>query len=110
MTQLIKSLQAWGFENFKKTLKQEMEGLNNDLLPLNKATCQGGVADDSNIAVLVNSIMTTDTHLQINTGIFFYEIIAGCNCNDDPVAENTYCEVLVSINRTNAETEFILLS
>ncbi len=110
MTKLISSLKSWETENFKQTLKKEMEILTSDVLPLNKASCQGGMVDDSNISVLVHSVSSTESHLKIKTGIFFYEIIAGCNCNDAPIADNTYCEVLVSIDRKTAEACFSLLT
>jgi len=110
MTKLTNSLNSWGTEQFKQVLKQEIEALGNDVLPLNQATCQGGLADDSNISALINSITETDTQLLIKVGVFFNEIIAGCNCGDDPASENTYCELLVSINKSSAEACFYLQS
>jgi len=109
MTKLINSLQDWGSENFKKTLKHELEALQNGALPLDQAICQGGKADGSNISALINSATENGTEILVNVGIFFDEIIAGCNCGDDPMAENTYCDLLVSINKTTAEAKFILL-
>ncbi len=108
MTQLKNALKSWGSKDFKKVLKHEIEALNNNDLPLNQATCQGGIADDSNISALINSVTENDTQLLIKVGIFFNEIIAGCNCGDDPAAENTYCELLVTINKNNAESDFTL--
>jgi len=107
MTQLTNALKSWGTEEFKKTLKHEIEALGNDVLPLNQATCQGGIADDSNISALINAVTENKTQLQIKVGIFFNEII-GCNCADDPASENTYCELLVTINKSNAEACFTL--
>ena len=108
MTRLVNSLQHWGSEDFKKVLKQELEALADDVLPLDQATCQGGKADASDISALINSATENDRKIQVMVGIFFNEIIAGCNCGDDPMAENTYCELLVSIDKTSAETEFTL--
>ena len=110
MTKLTNSLKNRGSENFKKVLKQEIEALGNDVLPLNQATCQGGLADDSNISALINSVTENETQLLIKVGIFFNEIIAGCNCGDDPASENTYCELLVSIDKSTAEACFSLQS
>ena len=106
MTKLNNSLKNWGSENFKKTLKQELEALEDGVLPLEQAICQGGKADGTNISALVNSATENETSIQINVGVFFNEIIAGCNCGDDPMAENTYCELLVSIDKKAAETDF----
>lgn len=108
MTKLFNSLSDWGSESFKKTLKQELESLEDGVLPLDNAICQGGKADGSNIAALINSTTETNTEVQVKVGIFFDEIIAGCNCGDDPMAENTYCDLLVSINKTTAEASFII--
>lgn len=108
MTRLINSLKNWGSEHFKRALKQELEALPDGVLPLDQATCQGGKADASNIAALVNSATENDTKILVKVGIFFNEIIAGCNCGDDPKADNTYCELLISIDKTTAETDFSL--
>ena len=75
MTKLTNSLNSLGTDQFKQVLKQEIEALDNDVLPLNQATCQGGLADGSNISALINSITETDTQLLIKVGVFFNEII-----------------------------------
>ena len=106
MTQLILSLKSWSSENFKKTLKQELEALEDGALPLDQAICQGGKADGSKISALINSATENDTSIQINVGVFFDEIIAGCNCGDDPMSENTYCDLMVNIDKTTAEACF----
>jgi hypothetical protein len=108
MTKLINSLQAWGSKQFKPTLKKELEALNPDILPLEQATCQGGQVDASNIAALINSSIENDTHIQTQVGIFFNEVTAGCNCNDAPQIDNTYCDLQVSIDKITADTQFII--
>jgi hypothetical protein len=108
MIKLLNSLKSWGSEGFKKTLKQELESLADGSLPLDQATCQGGKADGSNISALINSATENSTHLAVNIGIFFDEIIAGCNCGDDPMEDNTYCDLVVSIDKSWAETDFLI--
>lgn len=108
MTKLTKSLQSWGSESFKKVLKQELEALADNILPLDQAILQGGKADGSNISALINSATETNTHIQVNVGVFFNEIIAGCNCGDDPMAENTYCDLLVTIDKETAQSSFLI--
>jgi len=110
MITLKKSLQAWGHTDFNKVLKQELESLETGSLPLHKATCQGGLVDDSNISALINSASETDTHIEVNIGVFFNEIVAGCNCGDDPSTDNTYCELCVQIDKDTAISRIILLS
>lgn len=109
MLTLTKSLNLWGTEEFSKTLKEELENLNSGVLPLQMATTQGGLVDDSNLSALINQFSDNDTSIQIKVGIFFNEIVAGCNCDDDPASDNTYCELLVSIDKMSAETTFSLI-
>lgn len=103
------SHKQWGTKQFSKTLKKELESLDKGVLPLEFATTQGGLVDDSNISALINQCSETDTNIQIKVGIFFDEVVAGCNCDDDPVADNTYCELLVNIDKISAATVFKLL-
>ncbi len=110
MTRFTKSLSQWGTEAFSKTLKQELETLESGVLPLNLATTQGGLVDDANICALINQVTDSTGDIQIKAGIFFNEIIAGCNCNDDPVSDNTYCELLVIIDKTTAAANISLLT
>ena len=109
MHTLKKSLAQWGTKQFSKTLKQELESLAKGVLPLESATTQGGLVDDSNISALINHFSENDTSIQTKVGIFFNEVVAGCNCDDDPVADNTYCEILESIDKISAATEFKLI-
>jgi len=106
MIKLKQSLNNWGIESFSKTLKHELENLDSGKLPLHLATTQGGQVDDTNISALINQYTENETSLLINVGIFFNEITAGCNCNDAPVSDNTYCNCLVSIDKTTAEASF----
>lgn len=108
MTKLVNSLKHWGSEDFKKVLKQELESLDSGTLPLDQAICQGGKADGSNISALINSTSQNEAHIKIHVGVFFDEIIAGCNCGDDPMTENTYCDLLVSIDKVTAEADFLI--
>lgn len=104
MIKLSQSLSQWGSDHFKSTLKQELETLPSGSLPLYQATQQGGQVDDSNIAVLINSVEEQDKLICVSIGVFFYEIMGGCNCGDEPPSENTYCDMLLSINKHSGET------
>ncbi len=101
---LSKTLSAWNSGQFNSTLKQELEALPPGSLPLHLATQRGGQADDSDIAVLVNNIYEHIEQIDIQIGVFFYEIVGGCSCGDEPPSENTYCEMQLSINKKTAET------
>lgn len=109
MLTLNKSLESWDTTEFKKVIKAELENLAKGTLPLQQATNQGGIVDDTNISALINHCSENETSIQIKVGIFFNEIVAGCNCDDDPASDNTYCELLVNIDKNSAETTFALI-
>jgi hypothetical protein len=44
--------------------------------------------------------------LTAHIGIFFDEITAGCNCNDDPSTTHDYCEVHIHIDKPSAQMTF----
>ncbi len=106
MITLTQSLAHWNTDQFKTRLKLELEALPPGSLPLHQATRLGGQVDDSNISVLVNSITDNHKQIKVSIGIFFHEIMAGCSCGDEPLSENSYCEMLVSINKVSAKTIF----
>ena len=108
MTRFTESLSAWGTESFSPTLKREIEELPPGTLPLQQGTTQGGVVDESALSTTV--INTTDGKdgIEARVGVFFSEIVGGCSCGDDPLTENAYCELSVTIDRATAETRFTL--
>ena len=92
--------------SFETALKQELENLPAGTLPLEKGTSRGGFVDDSDISVTVIKVEQNENGIQAKVGVFFTEIIVGCGCGDDPMPENAYCEMLVSIDRTASAAEF----
>ncbi len=106
MIQLSQSLAQWPDDSFKVTLKQELEALPPGSLPLHLGTQRGGQADDRSISVLVNMIKEQNNTIEVHIGVFFYEIMGGCSCGDEPPSENTYCEMLVNIDISTAEASF----
>ncbi len=91
---------------FEKALKHELENLPAGTLPLEKGTSRGGFVDDSNISVTVIHTRRYDNSIQAKVGVFFTEIIVGCGCGDDPMPENAYCEMLISIDRTTSAAKY----
>jgi hypothetical protein len=68
-------------------------------LPLQHGCEQGGMIDDHAISASVLTVERTADHLTARVGVFFTEIVGGCNCNDDPVESNAYCIIEVRIDR-----------
>jgi len=94
---------------FKKALKRELENLPAGTLPLEQGTSRGGFVDDNEISVSVINATQNENSIQAKVGVFFTEIIAGCSCGDEPIAENAYCEMLICIDNTTSEAEFIVI-
>lgn len=109
MRLLLRALQQARPDSREKVLKRELENLPAGTLPLEKATTRGGFVDDSDISVSVISLKQDETCIQARVGVFFTEIITGCGCGDDPMPENAYCEMLISIEQASCKTEFLLL-
>lgn len=113
MIRLTRSLQAWGTPDFERTLKEEIQNLDRDALPLQEGLSQTSYVCDSDISVLILNVTESVDDILVKTGIFYAGIIAGSCCADDPtpVSEQTeYCEVQFEINRSTAEAAVMLLN
>ena len=109
MPELNKSLQAWNTDFFEQTLCDEIRTCETGVLPLHQGTSQGGYVDDSKLAITLISSSDNGNAIQVKIGAFFSELVGGCNCADDPVASNAYCELQVIIDKTSAEADITVL-
>lgn len=106
MPKFTKSLHGWKSASFTQTLKSEIQNLKTGTLPLDKGVSQGGYIDDSNLAITVLHVTDDEKTIQAKVGIFFTEIVACCGCGDEPMEQNAYCKMRISIDKTTAEAEF----
>ena len=97
-------------ENLGEILKNELKTLKPGDLPLQMATQQGGLIDDKRLEPTVLGVSESQDAIMARVGIFFTEIVAGCNCGDDPMPVNSYCELEVRIDKHSAEAKFRLIS
>lgn len=112
MIRFDKALHAWGTPEFPAVLKDEIERLDADLLPL-----QQGLARSSHVAArrpsaMILSAAADGRCLRARAGIFYAGIIAGCSCADDPTPVDEideYCEVGIDIDRHTAVVTITLL-
>jgi len=109
MTILSNSLLNWQQPQFKSVLTLELLQLSSEELPLHKATNSGGFIKPEQLDLVILSTKENNDDLLIKTGIFFTELIGGCNCHDDPTEENIYCEALITINKKNARSQITLI-
>jgi len=105
MPKFTNALRNWGTDSFERTLKNEIENLKTETLPLGHGISQGGHIDDSKITATILSTTDNSSVIKTKAGIFFTEIVGGCNCNDDPVEVNAYCEIRINIDKTTANAD-----
>jgi hypothetical protein len=113
MIRLTQSRNAFGTPAFQQVLKQEVEALSVDQLPLQQGLSTSSYALDDPPRVMVIDVRDDAQFIHAKAGIFYFGIIAGCSCADDPTPvdkNNEYCEVQLDINKNTADTEVILLS
>ena len=112
MIRLNLALRAWGTPNFSDTLKQEVEALDIDLLPLQQALTQGSYALSDSARVMIIDTSEAPGRIRVKVGVFYAGMIPGCSCADDPtpIDETTeYCELCFEIDKVTAETVVILV-
>jgi hypothetical protein len=106
-----KSLSAWGTPGFNDSLRDEIEQLNADLLPLQAGLSAGSHVLDKARRALVIAAAESAGAIRARVGIFYNSVIAGCSCADDPTPVdelNEYCEVTIDIDMTTAEAAVTL--
>ena len=111
--QLTTVLNTWGTPAFEATLKQVLEQMDAELLPLQQGLAQSSYTDGAKRSVLVLSVTDEANFIRAKTGIIYSGIIPGCSCADDPtpMSEITeYCEVQFEIDKLTAETTVTLLT
>jgi hypothetical protein len=109
---LKKTLDAFGASIFKDVMKDEVERLDIQLLPLQAGLSQGSYVSENKFTTMILGVSEKTGVILANASIFYTSIIAGCNCADDPspIEEQTeYCEVQFKINKKTAAATVKLL-
>lgn len=112
MLKLSKALQANHSPEFNKTLKNEIQELNPNLLPLQQGLSLSSYVGKTPFSAVILNVREEADYIKIKAGIFYTGIIAGCSCSDDPSPtdeQNEYCELLFSIDKETANTKVQLL-
>lgn len=105
MIYLKKTANAWNSAAFEHVIKDELQSLNIDQLPLQDALRNSAYAVDDERQVLIHNAHEKEGAIHVRAGIFFSGIDAGCSCADDPTPEETrteYCDVGITINMDGA--------
>ncbi|HRH80107.1 MAG TPA: hypothetical protein PLW81_03595 [Thiobacillaceae bacterium] len=109
---LPRSLAAWQTPEFRSTLKDELERLDRDLLPLQQGLSRSSHALPDSLEAVILGVEDLPGRIGAKVALFYSGIIAGCSCADDPtpVDEITeHCEIRLDIRKDNAETTLTLL-
>ncbi len=108
------AIEHWGSSDFPKYFKAAIKSLELSDLPLEKCCNHSAVIDKNSLDAMILSSSSDYEFINLKIGIFFCEVLSGCACSDDPsqgiIHENSYCELLVSISRTNAQASFTYVS
>lgn len=110
--QMTKALQAWATPGFEDVIKQEIQALGVERLPLQAGLSQTSHACPGDVEVLVINTSETPDAIRVKAGIFFSGIIAGSCCADDPTPveeQQEYCVVQVAIDKATADASVALL-
>ena len=111
MIRLTKAANAWGKPDFNAILKQDIEQLDIDQLPLQQALSTTSYVAGRDFSAMIISANDADGVIRAKAGIFYQGILGGCSCADDPTPveeQNEYCEVQFAIDKHTAETTVTL--
>jgi hypothetical protein len=109
---LAGALRAWGTPGFNDALKQEIEQMDHDRLPLQQGLSVGNHVLDQPVSAMVIAAAESDGAIRAKVGIFYTSILTGCACTNDPTPESEnseYCVVQLDIDRATAETQVKLV-
>lgn len=112
MIRLSKALSAWQTPEFNAVLKEEIEQLGADRLPLQQGLSRTSQVTEGRPGAVILRVTEEPDCLRVKAGLFYAGIIAGCSCADDPtpIDEQTeYCELQIDIDKNTAETTITLL-
>lgn len=88
-------------------LRTTLDALPAGILPLAAACTRGGLVDESARSISLLRSWHEDGCAHLRIGVFFGEVVAGCNCNDDPVTDNVYACFELRIDPGSAQTGLV---
>lgn len=112
MIRFNRALSAWGTAEFNNVLKQEIEQLPIDQLPLQQGLSTSSYAINNNLKAMIIGVSEEASVIRAKVGLFYSGIIAGCSCADDPTPveeNNEYCEIQIDIDKYTAEATISFL-
>lgn len=105
-------LDAWGTPGFRDALKREIECMDADQWPLQAGLGTGSYADAEGLRAMILGVDEGEAVIRVRAGLFYYGVIVGCNCADDPTPvdrHSEYCEVQLDIDKATGWAQVSLL-
>jgi len=105
-------LVAWNTPWFESQLKQSIESLSYQELPLQQGLSYSSYALDDSIQMVLMSSQEIEQALHLKLGLFYSGVVAGCNCANDPSPidiQAEYCEILLELDKITGDVEIRLL-
>jgi len=107
MIRLPNALRAWNSPEFEQVIKQEIGQLDAAQLPLQQGLKTSSQAVDDAFTAMLLGTTEAPGYIRAKVGVFYYGLITGCSCADDPTPiepQNEYCEMIFAIDKSTAET------
>ena len=111
MISLLESSRAWKTPDFDGVFKTEVGNLGVDQLPLQQGLSSSSIALDHDLNVVILHKREAGGTAVVKAGIFYFGVVAGCSCADDPTPaqeQNEYCELLIQIDLANGDASVTL--
>ena len=109
---LTRTVRSWGTPGFRDVLKEEIERIGVDELPLRQALQRGNFLVDEKPVVMINGIDALEETIVARVGLFFAGIDTGSCCANDPTPvqpHHEYCVIQLEIDRATGKTRITLL-
>ncbi len=113
LIKLARSLEAWNTPAFEATFKAEFAALSAAELPLQQGLSLSSYVSDAPFSAMLISSRETAEGIELEAGVFYTGIIAGCSCADDPSPvdeQSEYCRLHLSIDGSTGLTRVALLA
>ena len=93
----------------ERCLADMLKAIPPDTLPLQSCCAQGGIVDETERTIGLLGHECMDWGIRVRAGVFFIEIVGGCNCHDDPVRHNAYCVIEIDLRRRDGSVDIRLV-
>jgi hypothetical protein len=110
MIRFPRALTARQSASFNAIVKDEIESLDIDLLPLQQGLSRTSHVSTARVSATILRVENEASGIRVKAGLFYAGIIAGCSCADDPTPVDElveYCEVWFEIDGATAEVNIL---